>query len=150
MTDIMELAGKLYTRVKWQNVPEPVTQEDLTELIADAIRHLYVMTGRALTFDEEWFIKEEPDDGEEEPEKDVYLYFVPDLPLDEKEYVQVSAEIALYREAQTDVNELTSYTTDAMAVSHGDKPFANLQQTIDDAESRREKIWYKMIRYHLL
>ena len=56
----------------------------------------------------------------------------------------------MYREAQTDVNELTSYTTDAMAVSHGDKPFANLQQTIDDAESRREKIWYKMIRYHLL
>lgn len=87
MTDIMELANKLYTRVKWQNVPEPVTQEDLTELIADAIRHLYVMTGRALTFDEEWFIKEEPDDGEGEPEKDVYLYFVPDIPLDEKEYV---------------------------------------------------------------
>ena len=82
MTDIMELASKLYTRVKWQNVPEPVTQEDLTELIADAIRHLYVMTGRALTFDEEWFIMDE-----QELAKNVYLYFVPDLPLDEKEYV---------------------------------------------------------------
>ncbi len=140
MTDIMELAKKLYTRVKWQEVPEPVTQEDLTALIADGIRHLYVMTGRALTFDEDWLIKE----------NDVYISFEQDLPQDEKEYVQVTAEIDLYRAAQTDVNELTSYTTDAMAVSHGDKPFANLETTIMDAESRREKIWYKMIRYHLL
>ena len=140
MTDIMELANKLYTRVKWQNVPEPVTQEDLTGLIADGIRYLYTMTGRALTFDEDWFTK----DG------DMYLYFAQDLPLDEQQYVQVTAEIDLYREAQTYVNELTSYTTDAMAVAHGDKPFANLQQTIEDAESRRDKIWYKMIRYHLL
>ena len=59
-------------------------------------------------------------------------------------------EIELYRKVQTSVNELTSYTTDAMAVSHGDKPFANLQTTIMDAESKRERIWYKMIRYHLL
>lgn len=62
----------------------------------------------------------------------------------------MTAELDLYRKAQTSVNELTSYTTDAMAVSHGDKPFANLQKTIEDAESKRERIWFKMIRYHLL
>lgn len=140
MTDIMKLANTLYTRIEWQNVPETVTQEDLTELIADGIRHLYVMTGRALTFDENKFIKEQ----------DMYLWFVDDLPLDEKEYVLATAEIDMYRKVQTSVNELTSYTTDAMAVSHGDKPFANLQITIMDAERRREQIWYKMIRYHLL
>ena len=56
----------------------------------------------------------------------------------------------MYRKVQSSVNELTSYTTDAMAVSHGDKPFANLQTTISDAERRREQIWFKMIRYHLL
>lgn len=78
------------------------------------------------------------------------MFFADDLPLDEREYVVVSAEIDLYRKAQTAVNELTSYTTDAMAVSHGDKPFANLQQTIMDAERLREQIWFKMIRYHLL
>lgn len=93
-------------------------------------------------FDENKFVKSE--DGEE------YLSFADNLPLDEREYVVVSAEIDLYKKAQTAVNELTSYTTDAMAVSHGDKPFANLQQTIDGAERLREQIWYKMIRYHLL
>ena len=78
MTDIIELAKKLYTRIEWQSVPETVTQEDLTEMIADGIRYLYTMTGRALTFDEGKFIKEE--DG-------TYVAFEDTLPLDEKEYV---------------------------------------------------------------
>ena len=78
MTDIIALAKKLYTRIEWQNVPETVTQEDLTALIADGIRHLYMMTGRALTFDEEKFSIE--CDG-------TYTSFADTLPLDEKEYV---------------------------------------------------------------
>lgn len=126
MTDIMLLAKKLYERIEWQNVPDTVAQEDLTIMISDAIRHLYVMTGRALAFSESDFVK----DGE------VFISFSHDLPLDEREYVIVYAQIMFYKKVQTTVNELTSYTTDAMAVSHGDKPFANLQQTIDAAETR--------------
>lgn len=140
MTDIVLLAKKLYQRIEWQNVPETVTMEDLTILISDAIRHLYVMTGRAQGFDESKFVRND----------EMYMTFADDLPLDEREYVIVFAELSLYKKVQTSVNELTSYTTDAMAVSHGDKPFANLQQTIDGTERRLEQIWYKMIRYHLL
>lgn len=77
MTDIVLLARKLYERIEWQNVPDTVTQEDMTILISDAIRHLYVMTGRALVFREEDFIK----DGE------LFVAFTHDLPLDEREYV---------------------------------------------------------------
>ena len=77
MTDIVALAKKLYTKIEWQTVPDTVTQEDLTAMIADAIRHLYVMTGRALTFDEDKFIIED----------DEYISFADDLPLDEQEYV---------------------------------------------------------------
>ena len=140
MTDIMLLAKKLFDRIEWQSVPETVTQQDLTVMIADAIRHLYVMTGRALTFDESKFVYEEG----------TYVSFADDLPLDEREYVILSAEIDFYKKVQTSVDELTSYTTDAMAVTHGDKPFANLQQKIEGAESRLHQTWYKMIRYHLL
>lgn len=140
MTDIVLLARKLYERIEWQNVPDTVTQEDMTILISDSIRHLYVMTGRALAFSEDDFVKDE----------ELFVSFKHDLPLDEREYVQVFAEIMFYKKVQTTVNELTSYTTDAMAVSHGDKPFANLQQTIDAAERRLLEIWYKMNRYHLL
>lgn len=45
---------------------------------------------------------------------------------------------------------LTSYSTDAMTVTHGDKPFANLQQMLTDLESQRNRVWHKMERYHLL
>lgn len=140
MTDVVALAKQLYDRLEWQNVPEEVTQDDLTDLIADAIRYLYVITGRALMFSEDMFTV---DDG-------MYTSFSETLELDEKLYVLATAEIAFLRRVQSSVDDLTSYSTDAMAVTHGDKPFANLQQKITDAEANREKIWYKMIRFHLL
>ena len=140
MTDIVLLAKKLYERIEWQSVPETVTRDDLTIMIADAIRHLYVMTGRAMTFDEDKFTKEDEE----------YVSFADDLPLDEREYVILCAELGFYKKVQSSVDDLTSYTTDAMAVTHGDKPFANLQQKIADTDAKITQIWYKMIRYHLL
>ena len=140
MTDVVLLAKKVHQRIEWQEVPDSVTMEDLTVMVADAIRHLYVMTGRAQMFDESKFVFE---DG-------AYLSFADDLPLDEREYVILTAQMSLLKKAQTSVNELTSYSTDAMTVTHGDKPFANLQQTIDGVETERLRVWYKMSRYHLL
>lgn len=62
----------------------------------------------------------------------------------------MTAEIQFLQKVQSSVDDLTSYTTDAMAVTHGDKPFANLQQKIDEAKERQKIIWFKMIRFHLL
>lgn len=139
MTDIVFQAKRLYERIEWQNVPDVMAREDLTGIIADAIRDLYVMTGRALQFSESLFVKDD----------DLYLSLTEDLLLDEQEYVLVTAEIKFYQKVQTSVNQLTSYTTDAMALTHGDKPFANLQQTINDAKTKQKMYWFKMSRYHL-
>ena len=135
------LAKVLFDRIEWQNVPDPVTINDMTKYIADAIRHLYTMTGRALLFSESMFTSDE---------NGIYTEFSGDLPLDEREYVILSAQIAFLRKVQSSVDDLTSYTTDAMSITHGDKPYANLQQTITDLESMCRSIWYKMGRYHLL
>jgi len=51
---------------------------------------------------------------------------------------------------QTTVDALTSYTTDVLSVTHGDKPFSNLQQKIGDLKMEQRQIWYKMTRYHHL
>lgn len=80
----------------------------------------------------------------------MYVSFAVELKPDEIEYVLAHAEVMFYRKVQTTVNELTSYTTDAMAVAHGDKPFANLQQTINDARTRERMYWFKMPRYNTL
>ena len=140
MTDVVALAAKQYDRIEWQNVPDDISQDDMVDFIADAIRFLYVMTGRALQFDEEKFVR---DDG-------LYTFFADDLLLDECEYVLVTAEISFYKKVQTGVSDLVSYTTDAMSVTHGDKPFANLQQKIIDLTTYQKMIWYKMVRFNML
>lgn len=80
----------------------------------------------------------------------MYESFSETLPLDERQYVLVSAEICFYSKVQTSVDALTSYSTDALSVTHGDKPFANLQQKIGDLKMEQRQIWYKMTRYHHL
>lgn len=140
MTDVVNLARRLFQRIEWQSVPDAVGEDELIEFVADAIRYLYVMTGRTMQFTEDMFISE---DG-------LYVQFAGDLMLDEQEYVLVTAEIAFYRKVQASVDNITSYTTDAMAVTHGDKPFANLQQKIADLDVRQRMIWYKMARYNIL
>ena len=140
MTSIEELAKTLYDRVSAQEVPEQVTIEQLTTYIAGGVRYLYTMTGRALTFDESLFVK----DG------DYYVSFVDDLYIDEKLYVIVTANIDFLKWVQGSVNNQIGYTTDAMSVTHADKPYANLADTIARLEDERNRIWYKMIRFHLL
>jgi len=65
-------------------------------------------------------------------------------------YALVTAEIAFYTKVQKTVDTLTSYSTDALSVTHGDKPFANLQTTIVDLKTEQRQLWYKMTRYHHL
>ena len=139
MTDVIALAARLFDRVEWQRTPDVVSRDDLVDMIVDAIRYLYVVTGRTFEFSESMFTK-----GEDE------YTFAPSLQLDEQEYVLLTAEISFYTKVQTGVSDQVSYTTDAMSVSHGDKPFANLRQKISELEERRRIIWYKMIRFHLL
>lgn len=141
MTNIVSLAKTLFKRIEWQEVPDDVNADDLAEMIAEAIRWLYTMTGRGVTFDESMFGFDEYGN---------YVSFAESLKLDEREYVLLKAQIDFLRKAQTSVDTLTSYSTDAMSVSHGDKPYANLQQTITDLNTQLEQVWYKMIRFHLL
>lgn len=140
MTDLIELAHEQYDRIQWQTVPDDVTREDLTAFIARGVRDLYVKTGRAANFNEEMFTRS----------GDLYTSLSETLPLDEQQYVLVTAEIYFYSKVQTTVDAQTSYSTDALSVTHGDKPFANLQQKIADLKIDQRQIWYKMTRYHHL
>ena len=140
MTDIVALSKRLFDRIEWQRVPDTVTREDLSRYICNAIRDLYIMTGRAEQFREDWFTVQ----------GDLYVAFSESLPIDEQEYILVSAEIAFYSKAQSGVTDLVSYTTDALSVTHADKPYANIQRKIDDLRSKQRQLWYKMTRYHLL
>ena len=50
MTDITALAQELYKMVNQQHVPEEVSKSDLSTMIVEAIKDLYVISGKAFTW----------------------------------------------------------------------------------------------------
>lgn len=164
MTDIVKLARRLHRRIKWQEIPEELTSTDLMEILCDAIRMLYVISGRTFQFSDDMFVTErviepeepdipvEDDNNSYEPEPIVEegLWFTDDLALDEQEWVLLEGEISFYNMALSNVDDLQSYTTDAMAVTHGDKPYKNIKSTVEDRQAKQAVVWTRMVRFNQL
>lgn len=140
MTNITDIAHRLFRKIKWQEVPEEVNHEDLVDLVCDAIRKLYVISGRTFMFSEDLFVEGEQND----------IVFQNDMEIDEVEWVLLESQIEFYKTCQSNVDDLTSYTTDAMAVTHGDKPFKNIGETIDRLKAEQNVIWTRMVRFNQL
>lgn len=48
------------------------------------------------------------------------------------------------------MDDSVSYTTDAMSVTHGDKPYEHIGATIDRLQKELDVIWSRMVRYNQL
>lgn len=129
MTDMQKMAQELKQRTEWQDTPVELADEDYLEIVRQAVRHLYVMTGRYTQYDDFSEIA---------------------LSADEYEYVLTTAEIGFYRRVQSDVNRIVGYSTDAMTITNADKPYANISQTVNELLSRQRILYYKMTRFVLL
>ena len=104
MTDLERLAMELKQRTEWQDVPVQLTEADYQEIVRQATRHLYVMTGRSEQYSDENAVT---------------------LNADEYEYALTTAELSFYRKVQSDVNRIVGYSTDAMSITNADKPYSN-------------------------
>lgn len=69
--------------------------------------------------------------------------------MDEREYVLVAAQIAFFNKVKTDVNSHVGYTTDALSVTHADRPYKYLSDTVTELERLKRTIWFKMARYNI-
>jgi len=47
MTKANQMADELRQRTEWQQTPVELVEADYLEMVQQAIRHLYVMTGRS-------------------------------------------------------------------------------------------------------
>ena len=141
MTDIVALTHRLYKKIKLQNVPETLHWHDQIDYITDGIRHLYVLSGRELLFSEDMF---------EYDESGHIISFSEDLTLAETEWVLLDAQTEFYRFVQASVDDQKSYTTDGMSVTHGDKPYEHIGETIDKLEMKKAVVWTRMVRYNQL
>lgn len=132
------MAELLREDVAWQKTPLPLTETDYIGFIRYGLKHLYIDTGRAAMYNDSLFA----DQAQTELNTA--------LPIDEEEYVLLLARIAFFKRVQTDVNNIVSYSTDALTVTNAHRPYANLQDTLSGLENERRILFYKMARYSLL
>lgn len=141
MTDLIALTERLISSIEWQLVPVDMTVDDCIPFVVEAIEFFYIMAGKALQYSDDLVVIDEEAGT---------AVFMADFQMDERQYILTTAMILFYQKVQSDVNELMSYTTDAMSVANADKPFGNLAGMIDNLKERQLMIWHKMTRYNLL
>ena len=140
MTSIAGIAERLYRKIKWQEVPEQMGYEDMVAYVCDAIRKLYVISGRTFLFSENKFVLDESGS----------MAFEDDMEIDELEWILLECQIEFYKACQSNVDDMKGYTTDAMSVTHSDKPYANFGETISRLKEEQNRIWYGMVRFNQL
>lgn len=133
MIDVNMLAQELQWDVAYQQTPDVLDESDYIHLVEKGIRNLFVDTGRASEYSLDKYIREE---GSEK-----YDYCANAAEI---EYILLTAKINFFERVQTNVNQMVSYVTDALSVSNGDKPYANLKDTIDKLQQERRIKFYKL------
>lgn len=141
MLNISKMAEWLKEKTEWQETPAPLTDKNYLNMIIEGIERLFVDTGRSDLYNEDLYVQIE---GTED-----YGYDY-DFPLDERRYIKICAQMNFFSKVQTDVNNAFGYTTDALSVTHADKPYENLDSTLGKLEQERRIIYYKMVRYTLI
>lgn len=138
MVNIKELAEQLKMRTEWQEVPRPIQNEEYRDYVMDGIKQLFILTSRASAYSDNLIIEETGSEG-------VYAeYFNYPFTIDEIEYILLSAQIIFFQKVQTMVNARVSYTTNAFSVTKADKPYQNIDETINNLKKERAIIHYKM------
>lgn len=141
MTDLIKQTQKLVRRIEWQEVPVDMDLDDMCDFILDAIEHFYVMAGKSAQWSDDLVVLDE--DGKPQ-------YFKADFAQDEQKYIIATAQLFFLDKVRADVSEMQSYTTDAMSVTNGDKPFKNITEMLNLARSEQLQMWHKMPRYNML
>ena len=141
MTDIGALAQIVYDKIEWQRFPVGFTDEQKEKMIIkeliEAIKDLFVVTGRAYEYDDYEYIYE---DG-------VPSEFTYDLVLDEEMYVICKAQVGIFSKVRAQYNDLLGYTTNALTVTNADKPYTYITGTIEELEADMRRYYYKMVRF---
>lgn len=146
MTDLGALCKRIYDKIEWQRFPVGFTDAQKQEMILneliEAIKDLFVVTGRAMEYYDYDYVYEEQEDGTLIPSEFSY-----DLILDEELYVICKAQVGIFGKVRAQYNDLLGYTTNALTVTNADKPYSYLTGTIEELEADMRRYYYKMVRF---
>lgn len=146
MTDLGALCKRIYEKIEWQRFPVGFTNAQKQEMILseliEAIKDLFVVTGRALEYNDYDYVYEEQEDGTLIPSEFTY-----ELLLDEEMYVLCKAQVGIFGKVRAQYNDLLGYTTNALTVTNADKPYTYITGTIEELEADMRRYYYKMVRF---
>lgn len=138
MLNVTELTEEVKVLTAWQETPQPLGTEDYVKIVVRAVKKFFV----DINHPEDYDISLWTNDGEN-------TYYDREFMLDEEEYIKILCQIEFFKRVQTDVNNAFGYTTNALTITNADKPYANLQQTLNDLQQERRIVFNKMVRYTL-
>ena len=136
MLNLTELAEELQEVTAWQETPEQLGPFDYLKMVKRAVRTFFRDINHPAEYNVESFIE---DDG--------FILYDRNFLIDEEEYILILCKLEFFFRVQLDVNNTVGYTTDALSVTNADKPYANLQNTINDLQHERRICFNKMVRY---
>lgn len=139
MLNVTELASELQELTAWQETPMPLTDADYTKIVIRAVKKFFV----DINHPEEYVLSLWITDEDDNP------CYNREFNITEEWYILILCRIEFFKRVQTDVNNSFGYTTDALAVTNADKPYANLKDTLDNLEHERRIVFNKMVQYTL-
>lgn len=139
MLNINEIAEEIQEVTAWQETPEVMDETAYLKIVFRAVKKFFVDINRPEEYNAELWITDE----------NGVTCYDRDFLIDEEEYIKILCRLEFFKRVQTDVNNSFGYSTDALTVTNADKPYANLQKTIDDLQQERRIVFNKMVRYTL-
>jgi hypothetical protein len=128
-TSLTDIKTDLITNVKFQKTPIPMTDDDYMSFVIKAAKRYYVDCGMEDEFNSDY---------------DKVTYTLnKDLSLSDLEYILLASEIAFRTQIKDDLADIVGYSTDALSITGADKPYKNIQSTINDLETRLSKLAFK-------
>lgn len=137
MTDVLALAFRLQKDMEMFNIASlSLTPNDYINYIVVGTEMFYNYTGQGYLSVEDIIVRGDLDG--------TITGFTRDFATIEKAYILLCAKISVSQWARANKAELFSYTTDALSVAHGDKPFRNISEMLDGFEQERRILHYKL------
>lgn len=135
MTDVLALAARLKRDLSMFNIASALTDDDYVHYIIIGTEMFYNYTGQGYENVDSIIVRDD---------EDKIIAYSRDFATIERSYILVCSKVSIAEWARANKAELVSYTTDAISVAHGDKPFKNVSEMLAGFEQERRILHYKL------
>lgn len=128
-TSLSKLVTELQERTQFQETPIAFDTTDYEGFVTNGAKRLYIDLGYS-----NWTTEYNA----------TSKILTRDLSISEEEYVLIASEIAFFNEIKNNWSTIISYSTNALSITNGEKPYKNIDGMIKDLKDRLSELFYKI------